>query len=51
MDPAEPLQQQVDRGQVGDQHVGVHVEGLFGQLRGNQDQPLRPPPFVLARGP
>ncbi len=42
MQPADPLQKQVSGSQIGDQHIGVHVEGLLRKLGGDHRHALRP---------
>ncbi len=40
--PADALQQEVSGRQIGDQHIGVHIEGLLGELGGDHHHALRP---------
>ena len=47
VEPPDPLQQHVDRADVGEQQVGVDVERLFQRLRADHDRPA-PRPVRLA---
>ena len=38
MQTANPLQQHIDRAQIGDQQVGVDVQRLFQRLRAHNDK-------------
>ncbi len=42
MKPAHPLQQQVNRGDIGQQKINIHIERLLRQLGGDHNQPARP---------